>query len=232
MFLHILSTAVPGDNPSLHYAPTDRSYLSLSTMWLLYRKWFIASVLRSFKLHGSTTLSGRDSKTAIFPISLLSHFSLGYACWSISTCSLCNPGASWWTLPYWGETKKKGQEGSLELSTLTCCTEFHSGSNLPSLPSCVCERVEPSSLITGWRLRRSELFLIFCSSFHQPDGWPCVKHLTPHFLLQNWANNAEKCFSLKHAMKFTDQNWYLLSSLYVMVVCLVYVAHQSLSIKP
>lgn len=50
-----------------------------------------------------------------------------------------------------------------------CCAKFHRGSNLPSLPSCVCERLQPSSLITRWRLGRSEIFLIFCPGF--PPAW-------------------------------------------------------------
>lgn len=98
----------------LYCAPTDRSYLSPSTTWSPFRKYFIASVLWSFKLHGSTTLFGRLSKTAVFPNWLLSHFALGCALWNIPTCSLCNPGTSWWTLLYWGETKRKGQEGPLD----------------------------------------------------------------------------------------------------------------------
>ena len=115
MFLHsVLCTAILGDNPSLYCAPTDRSYLIPSTTWLPFRKYFIASVLWSFKLHGSTTLFGRPSKTAVFPNWPLSHFALGCALWNISTCSLCNPGTSWWTLLYWGETKRKGQEGPLD----------------------------------------------------------------------------------------------------------------------
>lgn len=84
----------------LYCAPTDRSYLSPSTTWLPFRKYFIASVLWSIKLHGSATLFGRLSKTAFFPNWLLSHFALGCALWNIPTCSLCNPGTSRWTLLY------------------------------------------------------------------------------------------------------------------------------------
>lgn len=80
----------------------------LSTIWLLLRKIFIASVLWAFKLHRFPAHSGGPSKAAVFPSSLLFRFIPDYTFWHLSTFSFYGPVVAWWML----FTEEKLKEGA------------------------------------------------------------------------------------------------------------------------